>query len=235
MADPLTYATLERIGVPGPVDRLDFIADRCRDRRVLDLGCLDETALQKRDTRHWLHGRIAAVAQSVVGIDSSAAIPADGIRTGERSFIYAGDGTDPAAPALLDADIDVIVAGEFIEHIESPLAFFRTMQRRYPGREMLISTPNGLSFANSLLATIGREAQHPDHLQIFTYKILNTLCQRAGFQAWDIIPYRFYATEMLLQSRGAKHALTRVTEVAVRLTERLFPLVSFGYILRIQL
>ncbi|MEC3912232.1 hypothetical protein U5A82_17640 [Sphingobium sp. CR2-8] len=48
MAEPLTYATLERIQVPRPADRLGFIANLRRDRRVLDIGCLDETALQTR-------------------------------------------------------------------------------------------------------------------------------------------------------------------------------------------
>ena len=234
-AQRLTYDTLERLRVGRPVDRLSFIADLCRGKHVLDIGCLDETALMKRDTEHWLHGRIGTVAREVVGVDSSDKIPAEGLRTGDHAMIFKGDGVDPKAPALHDEQIEEIVAGEFIEHIEAPLEFFRNMKRRFPGRELVISTPNGVSFANTLLGTIGREVQHPDHIQIFSYKILNTLCMRAGFADWTIIPYRFYATEMILQSAGAKRTAVRFVQGLVRMVERFFPLLCFGYVVRVRL
>jgi SAM-dependent methyltransferase len=235
MQQTLTYDTLERISPPRPVDRLGYIAEACRGKRVLDIGCYDETALVKRDTEHWLHGRIAAVAASVVGIDSSDRIPKDGLVTGERSIILHGDGFDPRSERIVDETIDVIVAGEFIEHIAPPIDFFRNMKRRFPGRELIVSTPNGVTFANTLLGALGREVQHPDHVQVFTYKILNTLCARAGFTRWQILPYRFYATEMILNSSGPKQAAARATQGVIRVVERMFPLLSFGYIVRIGL
>ena len=227
----LTYDPLERLHVPAPVDRVTFIAERCRGKRVLDIGCFDETALVKRETQHYLHGRISALASEVYGIDSSAKIPSDGVRTGPTSLIMRGNGVDPEGPA----DIDVIVAGEFIEHIESPLEFFRNLRKRYPGREMIISTPNGSSFANSLLGGFRREAQHPDHLQIFTFKILHTLCVRMGFPEWEVIPYRFQATEAILNSQGPKRAAAYVVQGFVGVVERFFPLLSCGYIVRAKL
>jgi 2-polyprenyl-3-methyl-5-hydroxy-6-metoxy-1,4-benzoquinol methylase len=235
MHPELKYETLERIDVSRPVDRLAYIVGLCRGKRVLDIGCLDETALIKRDTEHWLHGRIAEVAASVVGIDASAQIPNDGITTGPASVIYRGDGTNPSPVYVRYSDIDIIVAGEFIEHIERPIEFVRTMQQRFPGRELIISTPNGCSLANGLLGTIAREAQHHDHVHIFTYKILNTLCLRAGVPDWEIVPYRFYATEMLLNTRGAKRSVVRAVQSAIRLSEYLFPLLSFGYVVRVRL
>ena len=235
MGKQLTYETLERIHPPRPVDRLAFIADACRGQRVLDIGCLDETALAKRDTEHWLHGRIAAVAASVVGVDFSSQIPDTGLITAPNAAIYRGDGIDPQVAALDDGAIDIITAGEFIEHIEQPLAFFAAMKRRFPGRELIISTPNGLALANSLLGLAGGEAQHPDHIHLFTYKVLNTLCLRAGFTDYQIIPYRFYATELLMGSRGAKRLAVALAERMVRVGEWCFPLLSFGYVVRIRL
>lgn len=228
----LAYQTLERISVVRPVERVKFIADRCRNKRVLDIGCLDETALDKRDTGEWLHRRIALVARRVIGIDSSDTLPPEGLETGPRSRIMKGDGTDPR---VVREDVDIIVAGEFIEHIPNPLAFLNTMRTRYPGCEMLLSTPNGVSVANGLLGTICREAQHRDHLMTSTYKTLNTLCRRSGCSDWEIIPYRFYATEMLLQTSGAKRMAVRMVEIAIRHYERLFPLRSFGYVVRMTL
>ena len=58
----LNYDPLERLHLRNPVDRVAFIAEECRNKRVLDIGCYDETALVRRDTEHWLHGRSSAVA-----------------------------------------------------------------------------------------------------------------------------------------------------------------------------
>lgn len=231
----LKYETLERLPVQQPVDRLDFIAAQCNGKIVLDIGCFDETALVKRDTKHWLHGRIGAKAKLVVGVDNSSKIPSEGLRTGENSMIFRGDGVHVDLSLAGGNDFDVIVAGEFIEHIENPLEFFREMKIRFDGHQLIVSTPNGVAFANTLLGCIGREVQHHDHLHNFTYKILNTLCVRSEFKSWEIIPYRFYATEMLLASSGVKRVLVSMVERSIRLVEWAFPLLSFGYVLRIRL
>lgn len=221
--------------MPRPVDRLSHVAALCAGKRVLDIGCLDETALEKHDTQHWLHGRIAAVAAQVIGVDLSDSLPAEGIETGPRSRIFRGDGTNPQMSALRDEDVDIIVAGEFIEHIVDPIAFIATMRRRFPGRRLVMTTPNGLAFANTCLGIVGREAQHPDHIHLFTCKALHTICRRAGALDYDIQPYRFYATEMILSSRGSRRAIARASELGIRLIERMFPLLSFGYIVTVAL
>ncbi|PKO61662.1 MAG: hypothetical protein CVU24_07560 [Betaproteobacteria bacterium HGW-Betaproteobacteria-18] len=231
----IQYDTLAKMPVSQPVDRLTYIADRCRDKIVLDVGCYDETALAKRDTEHWLHGRIQARAKRVVGVDSSNLIPPEGIRTGDNSIICHGDGVDIGNDILQAADFNMIVAGEFIEHIENPLRFFKNMKEKFPGRELVISTPNGSCFANTLLGSIRREVQHPDHLHNFSFKILNTLCLRANFQDWEIVPYRFYATEMIMQTHGLRRLFVIFVERCIRLVEQLFPLLSFGYIVRAKL
>ncbi len=93
----------------------------------------------------------------------------------------------------------------------------------------------GVSFANTLMGSLRCEIQHQDHLANFSYKILSTLCRRAEFTAWQIQPYRFYATEMILSSSGAKKAAAIVAERGIRIVERLFPLLCFGYIVRARL
>lgn len=230
----LLYETLEKLKVRRPVKRLDFIAAQCVAKVVLDIGCFDETALVKRDTPHWLHGRLAAKAKLVVGVDNSVKIPLSGLRTASNAVIYRGDGIHVDKSIAGDNDFDVIVAGEFIEHIENPLEFLREIKKGFAGRELLISTPNGVSFANTLLGLINREVQHHDHLHNFTFKIINTLCLRAEFKSWEIIPYHFYATEMILNSKGLKVALVKSVEGFIKLIERFFPLLSFGYIVRIS-
>jgi hypothetical protein len=58
---------------------------------------------------------------------------------------------------------------------------------------------------------------------------------RAGFQDWDIVPYRFYATEMILQTKGMRRAFVILVERCIRVVEQFFPLLSFGYIVRAKL
>ncbi len=231
----LRYETLAKLETRRPVDRLAFMSELCMGKSVLDVGCFDETALEKRDTEYWLHGRIRKMASRVVGVDNSTLIPAEGIRTGANSIIHRGDGVDIPPEIIQGEAIDIVVAGEFIEHIENPLHFFRNIRQLFPGGELVISTPNGVCFANTLLGCIGREVQHPDHLHNFTFKILNTLCLRAGFQEWEIVPYRFYATEMILQTHGFRRYFVMFVEKCIRLVERMFPLLSFGYVVRARL
>lgn len=231
----LNYQTLEKLALARPVDRIDFVSDACRGKRVLDIGCYDETALVKRNTRHWLHGRISELAHSVVGVDASEKIPLEGIETGLNSRIFRGDGVHLSASILDKGPYDMIVAGEFIEHLESPLEFLREMRRSFPGQELILTTPNGVTFANTLLGGAGREVQHPDHLHNFTFKVLNTLCLRSAMTAWEIRPYRFYATEMILNSTGTVKMAASGAQSLIRGVEWIFPLLSFGYIVRIRL
>lgn len=229
MEKKIVYETLARLHPTKPVDRIKFIANKCVGKNILDIGCYDETALIKRGTDAWLHGSIANVARNVIGLDNSPKIPPEGIQTGPNSKIIRGDGM--ALNFLQSEPVEVIVAGEFIEHIDQPLTFIAHLQSVFPGRKIVLSTPNGGCVSNTLLGIISREAQHPDHLHVFTYKILNTLCLRSKLKDYRIIPYQFFATEMILTSRGLKRTSAKSAEKIIRFWERQFPLLSFGYII----
>lgn len=233
----LAYVPLERIAVRRPVHRVPYIAERCRDRVVLDLGCLDATALVKRDTGAWLHGAIARTARQVLGVDQAADIPDAGIVTGPRSRIVRGDVTawlrdDQRAIRAPDgAPIDTVVAGELIEHLPDTLGFFETVRERFPGKALLCSTPNATALHNVALAAWRRESAHPDHLQVYSYKTLATLCRRAGFAAWEIVPYHVSFAEMRLRNGGFSGTLIAAAERASNAVEWLLPLYAGGLIL----
>jgi SAM-dependent methyltransferase len=229
----LAYTPLERLYVRRPVRRTQFITERCRARVVLDLGCGDETALIKHGTPHWLHGQIIKVAKRVIGVDYSKQVPPEGEITGPNSRIEHGDVTR-LEEVIRDADIEVVVAGELLEHLQDPLTFLCQLRRLYSGRELVLTTPNATSLSNVVLAVASRESNHHDHLQIFSVKTLNTLCLRAGFQDWEIIPYHVYFTEMLLRSTGLRRFLVGISENLVNLAEGLFPVLSGGLILHIK-
>lgn len=230
----LGYTHFEKLPLRRPVDRLDFVSSLCVGRRVVDIGCLDETALVKRDTAFWLHSRICRVASEVLGVDSSPAVPEAGLVTAGNGRIIRGDASHLSSATVLNFEPDVLVAGEFIEHIENPSGFLASVKANFPGRTLVLSTPNGCSASNLAMGLWGREVQHPDHLHNFTFKTLNTMCLRAGFDNWEIVPYRFFATEFVLRNSGARRWIAQAGETGVRLIERLSPALSFGYVVVAQ-
>src|SRR5271157_4133845 len=119
MRQALQYTPLEKIVVAKPVDRIGYITQRCAGKRVLDLGAMDETAFaQKQGGGYWLHEEIAKRAKLVVGLDSSPALPEDGLKTGANATIRRGNIFDLSAFLAHEAFTpDVVVAGELIEHL----------------------------------------------------------------------------------------------------------------------
>ena len=203
---------------------------------MLDLGAMDETAYAAKSGRGaWLHERIAAVATRVVGVDSSSLVPADGLATAPNARIVRGDilRLDKWFVAN-DFQPDVVVAGEVIEHVENPLAFLHGLVsiERLKGRTLLITTPNATACHNVAVGMLSRESTHHDHLCILSYKTLNTLCKRAGFACWEIVPYRAAFAEMRARNHGLRGAVVGAGERIVNGIEWLFPLLSFGFVVR---
>lgn len=233
---PLRYEPLEALAVGRPVDRIQFIAAACRGLRVLDLGAMDETAwTTKRGQGVWLHEELARSARQVDGIDNSALIPAAGLTTASNAVIRRGDITDPEQLISgLDQPPEVVVAGEIIEHLANPLDFLRRLAQvqQLSRKTLILSTPNATAWANVLIGMARRESAHPDHLCIFSYKTLTTLCRRAGFSDWEIIPYYSRFTEMKLRHAGPSRIAIGAAESAINFLEWLFPLLSFGYIIK---
>jgi hypothetical protein len=233
------YTPLERLTVPRPVDRIEYIAHACARCRVLDLGAMDETACAaKRGSGTWLHEEIARRALRVDGIDNSALVPPEGLRTGPNAAIRRGDIADlRTVVASLENSPDVVVAGELIEHLENPLQFLKRFIGidGLSGKTLILSTPNATALHNVLIGLGRRESTHHDHLCILSYKTLSTLCLRAGFSEWEIVPYFSRFTEMQQRHTGLARVAVRVAQQAVNLVEWMFPLLSFGYIVRIRL
>ena len=229
----LAYTPFEKLAVRRPVDRLAFLREACRGKRVLDLGCYDETSLVKEGTSQWLHGEIARAAASVLGVDSAEALPAEGLLTGKTSRIVRGD-VMRLDGVIRPDDLDIIVAGELIEHLPDALGFLSGLRRLFPDKALVLSTPNATSLTNGLLGLVGRENNHPDHLQIYSLKTLNTLCRRAGFRDWEIGHYYMTYAEMILRSGPAAKLAVRTAQAGVNAAEALFPVLAGGLTLHVR-
>lgn len=231
----LLYTPLEKLTIDRPYNRIEYIKNKCRGKTVLDLGCYDETALNKQNSGYWLFEEISKVADTLIGIDNSEKIPENGIIISERVKILRGDITDFPYGKLSVHPFEIIIAGELIEHLTDTNGFFNKIKTEFPGKKLICTTPNSTSISNILLSFFKRESSHVDHMQIYSFKTLNTQCRIAKFRDWKIVPYYVKYTEMILNSGSVKKRFINCFESVINFIEYLFPLQSGGFILEIDL
>lgn len=234
MAD-LHYTPTEKITVKRPVERIKYLANACIDKKVLDLGCYDETALVKENTGSYLFSEISKVSALHIGVDNSKLLIDNGMTYSDTVKIIYGDIYNLDELNIQHVDFDVIIAGELIEHLPNTLAFFEALKKIFTGKRLICSTPNATGLHNMLFSFVKRESAHIDHLQVYSYKTLNTLCRLAGFSDWQIIPYHVKFTEMILNAKGWKKQMVKISERIINSLETVFPMTGGGYIIDITI
>jgi 2-polyprenyl-3-methyl-5-hydroxy-6-metoxy-1,4-benzoquinol methylase len=132
--------TLRAAWRPEIADRAEFIVDRCRGRRVLDIGCVAHDVERMRSPQ-WLHGRIAAVAATCLGVD---VLPVGVEQMRREGFdAVAHDLSTGPGPVAGHGPFDVIVAGEIIEHVPSlDMLFTAARELLAVDGQLVITTPN---------------------------------------------------------------------------------------------
>ena len=128
--------------VQTPRSRDPFLIDAARNKRVLDVGCVDHSV--ESELNPWfLHRAIAKVSEHCLGVD----VNEEGIdHLRRRGFhVLRADLMDPWDRRAIAArgPFDLIVAGEVIEHLEAPSSLFElaALCLADNGR-MIITTPN---------------------------------------------------------------------------------------------
>lgn len=199
-------------------DRVSFIVDQCRGKRVLHVGCADWPYTAERLTKNTLlHAHIARVAARLVGLDMSQ----QGVALIKKSFpeqeFVVADGCTfrPGEP------FDLVVASEVIEHVPTP-GLLLTHIRSWisPVATLLLTTPNAYSFKGTLRALAGTEFVHPDHVVMFSTGTLSHLLEQCG---WSVKAIEYY------QVPGERW-FSRVPAACVGFVTRLSPRVSDGLI-----
>jgi hypothetical protein len=230
---PLAYSALERIPLSRPGDRLGLIESHASGKRVFDLGALDETAFEaKQSNGRWLHDRLCRVALEVVGIDNSTKVPAEGLVTAKNGRIVRADIFSLGSAVSAYGKPDLVVVGELIEHLPDTLGFLQSLKRctDLTGAELVFSTPNACSWHNLLIGLTGRESMHQDHLQIYSYKTLRTLFNRAGIDLLTLHPYHVRFDEMIEQTHGVTRLSVKAFQAMVNGLEKLSPILSGGWV-----
>lgn len=153
---------LHRIPEAPVVDRVAYIVDQCRGKRVLNLGCASGG----------LHETITQVARGIYGVD---------IEPGLRTWLVCDLDETPAQvyARAKDLGIEVIVAGEILEHLGAPRSLLRVL--RLFQCPLIVSVPNAFSDVGRSWLAKGYENVHRQHVAYYSYKTLHTLLTRCGF------------------------------------------------------
>jgi 2-polyprenyl-3-methyl-5-hydroxy-6-metoxy-1,4-benzoquinol methylase len=122
------------------VDRGEFIVGRSRGLRVLDIGCVAHD-VERMKSSQWLHGRVAAVAATCLGVDVLDEGVAHMKQLGYDAISH--DLTEGPGPVAERGPFDVIVAGELIEHVPAMGMLFQAASELLADEgQLIVTTPN---------------------------------------------------------------------------------------------
>ena len=162
------------------IGRMDFVLQRCKGKKVLHLGCVDEGLTQERiKSGSLLHIRLMGVAKEVWGVDISA----EGIKIlreyGIDNLVIGDIEHLDQIEELKQQTFDIFLATEVLEHLNNPGLFLQSAKRLFsPNTVMIITVPNGLRLTGLGYTLRGYEFVHPDHNYWFSYKTLDTLLKK---------------------------------------------------------
>lgn len=176
------------------VNRLTFLKENCKGKKVLHLGCTDYPFTQEAvDENYLLHFELEKIAAQLYGFDFDEKGIEILTKHGVKN-IYRAD-LENLDEVVLNKTFDVIVAGEMIEHLSNPGLFLKGIQRfMNKDTKLLITTINaymGLRFwIYGLIGKGGtREPVHPDHVAYYSYSTLKLLVSRENLKVDEFLFY----------------------------------------------
>ena len=164
------------------VDRIEFLRDVARGRRVVHVGFADARCADFQAAHGaWLHATLAEVAHHLIGLD----LDDEGVAAARAAGFEAHrvDCRDPRAVAALGLEpAHVVIVGELIEHLDNPGSMLEAVKPLVgPTGTLVITTPNGHGLFNVCAAVVGRELNHPDHVTLYSWFTLSNLLARHGW------------------------------------------------------
>ena len=140
------------------VNREDYIVDKCRGKKVLNIGCL------AADKKAKLHEKIEEVSSDVWGLD---------IFDSDIKNYIKGD----AQAFSMDKKFDVIVIGEVIEHLWDIKGMFESAYSSLStGGKLIVTTPNAYApifIKNSIFGKV--VLNDPYHVLLFDVTTITNL------------------------------------------------------------
>jgi len=175
-------------------DRIEYISDFCRGKKIIHVGCLDHEPLilKKIEADIWLHKRIDEVAEKQVGIDINlSALAFVKEKTMYQNVFYEDIRSDqPPGNFIQESKWDAMILGEVLEHVNDPIEFLKKLKAKYSAfaKEVLISVPNAFALENFKLALRHKECINSDHRSWFS---IYTLAKNLAIAGYSQFAYEF--------------------------------------------
>ena len=149
------------------MDKMQLLKDMCRDKVVLSLGCTGQ-----------YQEVVDSVCKKCYGIDKEPQ---------ERGLFFELDldSLDRTLPKL--GDIDLVWAGEVLEHLTNPGNLLRNL-RQYKCT-ILITVPNALCEVGMAHMRGGVENVNIDHVAYYSYWTLKGLVEKCGYAVREFYWY----------------------------------------------
>jgi hypothetical protein len=189
--DPIFVNKLTDFNV---VDRLEFIINLSKEKKILHFGFLDTPFLEtKLLSSDMLHVELKKIAQFLFGVDISA-----NDLEQYRSLTHDCDNClldiskQNTDLKMLDAyDFDIILLPEVLEHIMNPGIALDNIYKicKKSSAKLIVSVPNAFNFSLFIDATNGVEVVHPDHYFYFSPITIKKLLQDSGFDVGTLNMY----------------------------------------------
>ena len=184
-----------RIDVPIPYkqpipNRVSFLTDMARGKKVVHLGCLDHQPLiaDKIARKQWLHKELTDVATKCLGVD----IDEEALRYVESTFGYRnivlGNFTTDKFTQISAEHWDYAILGELLEHIDNPVQFLAAIKNNYAGNigRIVVTVPNAWTQITMKMAQSSIEMINSDHRYWFTPYTLAKVLFQAGMVTEEI-------------------------------------------------
>lgn len=176
------------------VQRVDFIKNACRGKKVLHLGCTNYPYTKESiESSALLHFELDKIASELYGFDFDQKGIDILLENGSKN-LYRAD-LEKLEEVALDETFDVIIAGEMIEHLNNPGLFLRGIKRfMNADTNLVITTINaysGMRFWQYFLRGKAGENEpvHPDHVAYYSYSTLSLIIKRETLELEDFLFY----------------------------------------------
>jgi hypothetical protein len=165
-------------------NRLDFILDYCKNKKIVHVGFTDYPFTQERiQDKTLLHLQLLKGVTAMVGVDiEQDAINVYSSQTGDAN-VYFGDITDSYPTQAISFNPDIILIGEVLEHLKNPYTAIDVLYNSFAsGTKILVTVPNYTSL-DSLAASLNKtESIHPHHYWYYSPYTLQKLFDQHRFK-----------------------------------------------------
>jgi hypothetical protein len=163
-------------------NRESLIVDYCKNKNVLHLGCVQSgLTIESFRDNSLLHLKIMKVAKRVIGVD----IDRNGLNflssQGVQDLVYCD--IQNLGDLILDVPIDIVVAGEVLEHLPNPGLFLSGISKFFNKSDheilLLMTVPNAFSLRHFMSVFLNKkELVMPDHTCYLSYVTIKALFDR---------------------------------------------------------